>query len=261
MTSTTRAKSPATTKRKTTAKKTPAKKTATAKKAATPKKPAKKAVAKKATTARRRGLRSLVTDTLAVLRPGSQFLSIRGYRPADGGVFDITMAFRSSYHRVCAQSVEMLEAIDVKDQWKKVKARTGPFKGKPPFSQEEFSAAYMDLLVSLRESRDGQNDKGIPIREAYTILKDAEKKPIAGIKFHKESRTLHLDGIMIRTTMVEPAPPKPPVNSKPLTLAKNYLKSLLPISSWRQYKLVLGKFETLRVENLTLTPAETRIVG
>ncbi len=203
---------------------------------------------------------SLITETFAVLKPG-KFLCIEGYKPEKGGEFNYVMSFGSNYLKACERSIATLNSLNVENEWKNLNLPGNKFGNKIPFSKNDFNIAYDEVIKSLEKSVLGENERGEAISEAYEPVIDSSGQTVKGVKFHTESKTLHLTGIQVSVKVIIPAPPKKIVNSAPLTIAKNWWKDQLQVNNWKNWKLKEGKFSTIRVEHLTFTPEETKKLG
>ncbi len=207
----------------------------------------------------RHGIWSLLTDTLQVIKPG-EFLAIHSYHTKDDAIIDVIITFKSNYHLVCSRSVKMLEEMNLATQWKLANSKSGPYKGHAPFTYDDLMEAYQEVLESLRDSRDGSNEKGEVISNAYQVIRGPDSKPIRGVRYHVESNTIHLEGLVLRTTVIKMPPKKAARQSRPKTIAKDYIRDNLPVSKWRHYRLTEGTFDNIKVENITLTPEESKIL-
>jgi len=114
-----------------------------------------------------------------------------------------------------------------------------------------------ELINSYSTSLTGYNP-GYKNIASYINVKDANNNIIDGIKLNISSSELHLYGLVFNKVIIKPGVYKQ-VKSSELTQAKNTLKSLTPLSKFRQYRLVNGGFEQISVQKLTLTPNDLLI--
>lgn len=81
--------------------------------------------------------------------------------------------------------------------------------------------------------------------DAYT--KEGVYEPICkGIKAHKQDESFEVCGLVVSRKVLVAGVHKP-VNSKPLTIAKNAIRKALPISKYRTLCLDRGHLESLRL--------------
>ena len=173
-----------------------------------------------------------IIDTLSKVRPSSTFLSLRGYRSESGELADYTLAFHMSYANALRRSIDAVEAHVPCDE---IEAQA---KG-------EVLASYRASLAKIEAGEDLTGD-------AYDrITVDGEH--VKGIKYHRESGKLHLYGLLVRKATIEPGTYKAS-NKRPLTVAKDRLRKLGPVSRFRQFIVDPAHVSVVVVEGQTLTP-------
>ena len=175
-----------------------------------------------------------IIDTLSKVRPSSTFLSLRGYRSAESGeLADYQLAFHMSYGAALRRSIEAVEAhVPCDDLHATAKA--------------EVLASYRSSLAKIESGEESVGD-------AYDRVLDAEGTPIKGIKYHRETGKLHLYGLLVRKATIEPGTYKSS-NKRPLTIAKDALRKLGPVSRFRQFIIDPSHVSVVVVEGQTLTP-------
>lgn len=169
---------------------------------------------------------------LASLRPGSMFLALRSYRSVGTGeVADHTVCFHFSYGNALERSIRTLTQLVLSDSLE-IQAR------------EELVASYQRSLDKVRT-------------EPLEILGDVYDRvmvdgaPVKGIKIHRETGNLHLFGLHVNKKVLVPGTYKE-VKSRPLTVAKDQLRKLVPVERFRQFIVEPGQVETVNVEGMQL---------
>lgn len=172
---------------------------------------------------------------LSKLRTSSTLLSIRGYRNEQGEISDQQIVFHMSYRNALQKSIDKLEAMTM--------------------SNELEQQAKDDLLISFRTSLEKNEEESIEERvDAYKHFYNDDGSSIRGIKLHIKSETLHIYGSVINKRIIMPTTYKK-VNSRPLTVAKAKLRSLMPIGRFRQFKITPFQVDSIRVEGMELLPS------
>jgi hypothetical protein len=106
--------------------------------------------------------------------------------------------------------------------------------------------ACQELIDSLEESL----KVGIGNNSAYTG-KDAYLHILDGIKIHKDTGELHLNGFRRSKVVLKPGVHKT-VNSAPKTIEKNKLRRLGRLGQFRQFALVPDNLKEVKVEGRCL---------
>ena len=177
-------------------------------------------------------------STLASLRPASTFLSIMGYRNAEEEVANYNLVFHMSYENALEKSIAIINDYTPQDEDEKL--------------------AKVELLKSWNTSL--VKFKATPMEEVaddhYQTFTDDDGNPIKGVKMHKESGELHLYGLQVHKKIIVPGKPHKEVKSKSVTLAKNKLKALTPLSKFRQFKIQPNQLDAISVGKITITAAD-----
>jgi hypothetical protein len=166
-------------------------------------------------------------------------LVLHKYTNAKGEVADFNIIFHMSYENALKRSIAIVEAF------------------KP--TGELQLQAQIEVLASYQESL--HKVQTIPIDtvdDGYHHYRDDDGKLIQGVKLHEESETLHLYGLIHLKRVIVPIV-YPKVNSRPLTIEKNKLRKLCPVSRFRQFKLQPNQLEKIVVQKLTLLPPEEAV--
>lgn len=174
-----------------------------------------------------------IVEALSSIRPSSTFLSLRGYRSESGELADYQLAFHMSYKSALERSIAAVEAHVPADD---LEAQ----------AKSEVLASYRASLAKIEAGEEPEND-------VYDRVLDATGTPIKGIKYHRESGKLHLYGLLVRKATIEPGNRKE-VKSRPLTIAKDALRKLGPVSRFRQFIVDPAHVSVVVVEGQTLTP-------
>lgn len=171
---------------------------------------------------------------LAALRTASTFLNLHRYRNEAGEVADFNIVFHISYENALKRSVAVLEAM-VADSTLAKQARH-------------------ELLESFHTSI--ANIKNTPVEEvddAYTRFFDDDGEYIKGVKMHTETGNLHLYGFAHQKVVITPGV-YPTKNRRPLTIEKDKLKKLCPVSKFRQFRMLPNQVEKIKVQHISLLP-------
>ena len=175
-----------------------------------------------------------IIDTLSKVRPSSTFLSLRGYRSESGELADYQLAFHMSYANALEKSIAALETVVPADDLE--------------------AQAKGELLASYGKSLDKVKSEPLEVvGDHYERVLDATGTPIKGIKYHRETGKLHLYGLLVRKATIEPGTYKAS-NKRPLTVAKDRLRKLGPVSRFRQFIIDPQHVGVVVVEGQTLTP-------
>jgi len=173
---------------------------------------------------------------LGKLRTSSTFLTLKGYRSESGEVSDFSIVFHISYKNALLRSIAKLEALVPADE---LEAQ----------AKEECLSSFMESLDRIQST---------PIEEAddtYRHFTDSNGTYIKGVKLHEETNTLHLYGLVVHKKVLMPGLHKTK-NRKPLTAAKNRLRRMCPVGSFRQFKINPDQLDSISVENLFFFPPE-----
>jgi ribosomal protein L9 len=176
-----------------------------------------------------------LVSELASLRPSSTFLALKGYRNSYGEVADYNISFHISYTKLLERSLDVLA------------------NRKPTTSIER--RAKSELTKSFNDSLERAVATPIEEREdGYTHFVDLDTgNYIKGVKLHDASNTLHIYGLVNSKQIIEQGK-YPKVNKRQLTIAKDKLRKLCPVSRFRQFVISPEKVERISVQGLSLLP-------
>jgi hypothetical protein len=173
---------------------------------------------------------------LAKLRTSSTFLSLMGYRNEHSEVADHNIIFHISYESALKRSIIALQPIV-------------PASDLETTAKEELLASFKQSLANLKETPMEE------LEDAYDHFKDEDGSYIKGVKLHRESDTLHLYGLEVQKRIIMPGIYKK-VNKRPLTIAKDKLKKLCPVSKFRQFIITPNRVEKISVQNISFLPPD-----
>ncbi len=168
-------------------------------------------------------------EILSNIRPDSTFLSLKRYRNANNEIADYQIIFHASYEKAIKRSIVFLEGYvaegDIENQ------------------------AKSELLASFQKTLNKNEDEVSGVYDRVYV----EGKPIKGVKVHKETGTAYIFG-MLHNKFVYQAGIYKPVNKANLTIAKDKLRKMVPVSRFRQFIVKPGSCEEIKVENLSFLP-------
>jgi hypothetical protein len=171
---------------------------------------------------------------LAKLRSSSTFLQLKGYKNDHGEVANYNIVFHISYESAIKRSVDILNSIVPEDDIQ--------------------ATAKKQLLESFDKSLTKAETTPVEeIDDAYTRFFDNDGSYIKGVKLHRETNTLHLYGLVNSKKVIIPVV-YPKKNKQALTVAKDKLRSMLPVNKFRQFKITPDSVEKIIVEHLELLP-------
>jgi hypothetical protein len=175
-------------------------------------------------------------NQLAGLRSASTFLTLKAYRNSAGEIADYSVIFHMSYRNALQKSLTMLEDMQLTSDLEK-RAR------------QELITSFNQSLIKMEETPVEE------IEDGYTRFFDSDGEYIKGVKVHTNTNTLHLYGNVVHKRVLIPGTYKE-TNRRPLTIAKDKLRSKLPVSKFRQFKIVPSQVDRISVENISLLPPE-----
>jgi hypothetical protein len=162
---------------------------------------------------------------------------------ASGEVANITVDTRADYLQLIKASIQQVTAMKPADL-QRIAAENN-------LAPELVEQARTEVLASLEQSLKGENPHGVIVKASYEDMGQ-------GVKVHKDSGAVHLQGLQLSKQVLLDGTPKAKVNSKPLTIAKDAIRDTLPVHKWRQYKLESGRFRAIQIGDKTFSHAAFR---
>lgn len=183
---------------------------------------------------------SPATAELAKLRSNAMFLAIHGYQNNFQEVSDFSVLFHIDYQAAIRKSFQIVSAYRPKpSDWNGLS-----------YTRQNLLTAQAELLDSYRHTLAGYNPY-YTCHGVYALVSGPDGKIIPGIKLHIKDNILHLHGYRVHKRIHVPGI-YPDRNSLAVTLAKNFLRTKTPVSAWRQFKLLPGRFRTISVGRLSI---------
>lgn len=180
-----------------------------------------------------------IIETLASLRPNATFLSLKGYTNSANEVSDQQIVFHFSYENALKKSIAILNSTST-DSDLSLQAKT------------ELLASFQASLSKIETTPISE------IEDGYTRFSDDNGNHIKGIKYHTATNSLHIFGLVHRKTVKIPGTYKQ-VKSKPLTIEKNRLRKLCPVSKFRQFIVNPANVQKITVEGISLLEEESDV--
>jgi hypothetical protein len=179
---------------------------------------------------------ALVKQTVANSITGVSFFSIKNYYSKTSGeisnyVINLGIRYESSKAKDLAFLQNLnLDTIDLK-------------KAKLTSPLELLKEAKIELIVGFISPDENRSNGQL---NAYTPI-------YPGIKVHNTTGFLYVHGYLVKKTVVIPSTePKKTVNSKPITIAKNQLRSLLKTTKYVNFALEVGNTLTSKGNTIEL---------
>ena len=179
-------------------------------------------------------LRTVIPAVFNKIKPGATFMSVKGYTNNYDEVSNFGLVFHVNYMNAVRKAVEA---------WSFHNAST-------KIEQQ----AKDELIESYLQTLSGHNPNARSAH-AYSAIVDGKLKTVQGVKFHDKESAVHLWGFLLNKKILSGGS-YPTVTSSPLTIAKKSLMRLTPLSRFRQFKLVEGRFSSIGVQKLNLTQAD-----
>ena len=175
----------------------------------------------------------------AYLKPECTSLTIKNYQNNFGERADHTLLFNSSYEEALESSI------------KKLKEYQPDSKDCNGFKLFDLKEAKEKLLSQWTESLSKDQNHFFTNSESYVDVYDNNGAIIPGIAFHKHQKVLHIKGWLIEKKLLSKGY-YPRKNRSRKYEAEKFLTDKVPLAKWRQYKLMLGRFDELIIKNFTI---------
>lgn len=184
--------------------------------------------------------RSEATRVLSEIQKGSTFLTVHHYLNNFGEISDFSIVFHINYLKAVARSAELLTAY----------SPTREDASNRPYTHRELEISKKELLESFKMTMAGNNTLA-KSAHSYSRVDNGEGQPISGVKLHDSQDILHLIGFRVHKNILLKGK-YPPDNRAAKTIAKDDLRSRLPVGRFTQFKLTPGKFRSLVVSGMTI---------
>lgn len=175
----------------------------------------------------------LFVKELGKLRSGSTFLSLKGYRNAHGEVSNYSLVFHMSYEKALEKSIDIVNKFE-------------------PTSELQLEAKN-NVIASLTKSLSKPAIE--EVNDAYVHFQNEDGSYVKGVKLHQESNTIHIYGLQVHKRVLIPGE-YPTRNKRPLTVEQDFIKSLTPVSKFRQFKITRNQVDSISVDGMKFLPAE-----
>lgn len=167
--------------------------------------------------------------TLQTSPTGVSFVGVTGYTNSKGEVSNVLLNVGASLANAKAKDIETLQGLKVSSL-------------ETDFETDLLEQARLALIASLKKPSKARSEGQ---KDAYTHLGN-------GLKVHNETNEIYIFGLVYSKTVIKKGEYKK-VNSRPLTLAKNYLrKKFMRSTKYRQYKLTQVEGFKLNGQTLAL---------
>jgi hypothetical protein len=171
---------------------------------------------------------------LSKLRPSATFLSLLGYRNEFSEVADYSLVFHINYENALKRSVEKLRQVN-------------PTNSLELRAKEELIDGYTNSLKKISQTSIEE------ISDAYTRFFDSNGNYIKGIRAHTATGVLYLYGFVNCKRVIIPGT-YPMRRQEDLTMAKNKLRKMVPVSKFRQFIITPNRVNRIAVASLSLLP-------
>jgi hypothetical protein len=169
---------------------------------------------------------------LSKLQQSATFLTLVGYRNDYSEIADYSIVFHMSYENALKRSIAALESFV-------------PLDSMQAIAKEELIDGYTSSLKKMAHTLIEEID------DAYTRFFDSNGKYIKGIKLHTKTNALHLYGLVNFKRVIMPGH-YPQHNKRELTIAKDKLRKICPVSKFRQFKIIPSQVDNIKVQHLSL---------
>ena len=170
----------------------------------------------------------LFIDTISKLNPSSTFLALKEYRNEYGDISDYSIVFNINYKNALKRSIKKLNEIIVDDDLSIIAKR--------------------ELLNSFNLRLNSENNN------TYSRVVNSNGDYVNGIKIHNKTKTLYLYGLLVHKRNILPGK-YPKRNHRPLTIAKNKLYDMCPVSKFRQFIFSEDRVNYISLHGMHLFPA------
>ncbi|HSH50269.1 MAG TPA: hypothetical protein VK982_00955 [Bacteroidales bacterium] len=176
------------------------------------------------------------------LNPSATFLSIKKYSNNFGEVSNFAVSFNVNYFNAVKKSIAVVENCRLSKR----------ICNGHSFGVRDLIQAREELLWSWNETLKGTQPHPLyTCNQVYEDVISSNGKPLPGVKLHSNRKELHINALLLRKQIIKPVQ-YPRVDSDRVTLAKRFLRNQTRLKDWRQFKLVMGRFEKLTVNKMEI---------
>lgn len=179
---------------------------------------------------------STVQSIIGLANP--QFASFTYLSKSDKSVARYNVILGSSYLNLLNKSITELEILmaEVKDQ--------------TTLEFQAMTAIMKSLLKSKTAKEEGTQSDDYTKKGQYTPIHN-------GLNVNQTDNSLQLFGLLQSKVVLKKGEDRKPVNSRPLTVAKNKIRKLLSISKFREFALDCSNVDSARIngDTLEITPS------
>lgn len=175
-----------------------------------------------------------IIGELAKLRSNSTFLVLHKYRNDSGELADYNIVFHISYENALRKSIAIVEE----------------YRAIGSLAKQAKAEVLEGLCSSLEKIATLTTEE---IDPSYDVCINDDGDVIKGIKVHRASSVLHLYGLVHQKKVLEPGIYKES-NRRPLTVEKDAIRRLTPVSRFRQFRILPERLEKISVCGMELLP-------
>ncbi len=171
---------------------------------------------------------TLINNAISKSPTGVSFVHVKNYKNKQNEVSNNLINVGMSYENAKVKDIEFLENLPT----------DLTFKSTPELIEEARKTLIAAFIAPDKARSEGQID--------------AYERIINGLKVHKETGVLYLYGYRQKKEVIAAGEAKKPVNSAPLTIAKDELRKHLRTGKFTQYALEVGNDIKANGETLEL---------
>ena len=175
-------------------------------------------------------LRTIIPAALNQIRQGSTFLAVKNYVNNHGEQSHFGIVFHVDYIKAVKKAVDI-------------------WRSYTPLNAIE-RAARQDLIDSYQMTLRGHNPRALSAH-TYQRITDGNQI-IRSVKWHDNGKACHFWGFLVHKRIIKRG--SYPVDTRgQFTVVRENLIGKTPLTNFRQFKIVEGRFGSIGVEHLSLT--------
>ncbi len=171
-------------------------------------------------------------NTFARFRPCSTFIQLHHYKNDLGEIANYNLVFHINYHSAVKRSFDIINNNYV------------------PSSKLEHQA--MDEMLDTYQA---SLSKSHLADKHYSSVTSETGEIVKGLKQHKETGALYLYGAVVHKHVITPGNSKRIGNKNPLTVIKDHLRMMTPLSKFRQFKISADSLQKISAQKLEIIPS------